>query len=322
MASALRRSSTGVWRVSDLTWLPTKLIGELPLWFRGRVALEIGRRKLLFAAATAVTTASQSVHGRGQYASVSQQELDEAIALHELWLTDMKAGRRCVFAGRRLSGLKFGLDGGRPVDLNGADFAQADLSGTEADDILFHHCNFNGAKFDRCRWLRPVFAFADMRRTSAKSVEWGISGRREVKWDISGQPRSETRSLADFSHAALRDADLSDAKICGYFYGTKMNGASLKRADISFSDFLGPKHYEMSFSRATLSGASLRNCQISAATFLNADCTEADFSHTVFSDVQMKGCNLNGARFDGAEIECTPFSTEQIDQANIRRGVG
>ena len=91
----------------------------------------------------------------------------------------MNAGQRCVLSGRDLSGLRFGRLGGGPVDLNGADFAQADLSGTEADDILVHHCSFNGATFDGCHWRRPVFAFADMRRASAKRVIWGTPGPRD-----------------------------------------------------------------------------------------------------------------------------------------------
>ena len=56
-----------------------------------------------------------------------------------------------MFGGRDLSGLQFGVLGGAPIDLNGADFAGADLSGTDADDILVHHCNFNGARFDESR---------------------------------------------------------------------------------------------------------------------------------------------------------------------------
>jgi uncharacterized protein YjbI with pentapeptide repeats len=205
----------------------------------------------------------------------------------------MNTGQRCTFAGRDLSGLQFGILGGAPIDLNGADFAQAVLSGTEADDILVHHCSFNGARFDGSHWRQPIFAFADMRRSSAKRVKWGTLGR-------SGSAR---RSLANFSHTVQHYADLSEARICGFFYGTKMIGACLRRADLSFSDFLGPKYYDVSFSTAQLSGAKLRHCQISSATFFNADCTGADFSHTVFSDVRMKGCNLTGACLQNAEFE-------------------
>jgi uncharacterized protein YjbI with pentapeptide repeats len=132
-----------------------------------------------------------------------------------------------------------------------------------------------------------------MRRASAKRVIWGTPGPR----DLSEPPR------ADFSHVVLRDADLTEARICGYFYGTKLVGASLVRADCCHSNFLGPKHYEMTFSGAQMRGAKLRHCQISSATFFNADCAGVDFSHTVFSDVRMDGCNLSDACFRNAEFE-------------------
>jgi hypothetical protein len=97
--------------------------------------MSIDRRTILFAAAALATT-SQYAESHTREKPVSQQELDEAIRLHGLWLADMNTGQRCMFGGRDLSGLQFGVLSGGPIDLNGADFTQADLSGTEADDIL------------------------------------------------------------------------------------------------------------------------------------------------------------------------------------------
>jgi uncharacterized protein YjbI with pentapeptide repeats len=275
--------------------------------------MNINRRNILFgtAAVAVATTAVQSAQAYKQNKRVSQQELDEAIRLHGMWLANMNTGQRCMFGERDLSGLRFGSLDGAPTNLSGADFTQADLSGTEADEILVHHCSFNGARFDGCHWRRPVFAFADLRRASAKRVIWGMPGRHG----------SARRSLADFSHTVLHDADLSEARICGFFYGTKMVGACLRRADLSFSDFLGPKYYDVSFSTAQLSGAKLRHCQISSATFFNANCTETDFSHTEFSDVRMNGCNLSGACFRNAEFERWMISPDQMCQADLREAI-
>jgi uncharacterized protein YjbI with pentapeptide repeats len=93
--------------------------------------MNIDRRRLLVAAAVVVNTTSQSAQGSEQGKLVSQ--LDEAIRLHGMWLADVSTGQRCMFGGRDLSGLQFGVLGGGPTNHNGADFAQADLSGT--DDI-------------------------------------------------------------------------------------------------------------------------------------------------------------------------------------------
>jgi uncharacterized protein YjbI with pentapeptide repeats len=270
--------------------------------------MNIDRRHILLGAGAIATTGTQREKAYAQWSRLSQPELDEAIRLHTRWLVDINTGQRCALAGHNLSGLRFGHAGRAIVNLSGADFTQADLSGTEADDILVHHCSFNGARFDGCHWRQPVFAFADLRRASAKGVKWGTPGPR----DPSEPPR------ADFSHAVLRDADLTEARICGYFYGAKLIGASLVQADLSHSNFLGPKHYEMTFSGAQMRGAKLRHCQISSASFFNADCTNTDFSHTEFWDVCVEGCNLNGARFRGAVLERAIFSPDQVRQADLR----
>lgn len=140
--------------------------------------MELDRRNFLLAAATsAAPDASRSALGYEKPTRVLQSELDEAIDLHDRWLSDNKVGQRCTFAYRDLSGLLIGGPNGVPVNLSGADFTQADLSGTEAYDIWVPHCSFNGATFDGCRWRKPVFAYSDMRRASAKAVKWGTRHR-------------------------------------------------------------------------------------------------------------------------------------------------
>jgi uncharacterized protein YjbI with pentapeptide repeats len=279
-----------------------------------RDEMNINRRNMLFSTAAFAATATRPEAAQAHNYSnrVSQDELNEAIRLHRLWLADINTGQRCVFGVRDLSGLQFRMIGGEPINLSGADFAQADLSGTEADDIPVHHCNFNGATLEGCRWRRPVFAYADMRRISAKGAEWGIPAPRG----------SVERSLVDFSHAVLFDANLDESRICGFFYGTKLRGASLKQADLSYSDFLGPKYHEMSFSGARLTRAKLRHCDMSSVSFFKADCSGVDFSDTVFSDVRMRGCNLTGASFKRTEIERTTFAFDQVAQSKFLRWNG
>jgi len=255
--------------------------------------MHINRRHILLGAGSTATTGLRPVPTRAQAKRVSQPELDEAIRLHAMWLANINDGQRCIFNGRDLSGLRFGNQGGPPVNLSSADFTQTDLSGTQADDILIDHCSFNGAKFDSCHWRQPVFAFADLRRASAKQVTWGTPGPRD--------PLEPPR--ADFSHAALHDADLTGATISGFFFGTKLVRARLCHADLSYSNFLGPKFYETTFTSAQMIGAKLRHCQISSVSFYSANCTEVDFSHSDFFEVRMKGCNLSDACFSNATFE-------------------
>jgi uncharacterized protein YjbI with pentapeptide repeats len=254
--------------------------------------MHTSRRHILLGAGATATTGIQPTPALA-LKRVSQSELDRAILLHAMWLANINDGQRCMFNGRDLSGLRFGNQGGPPVDLSGADFAQADLSGTQADNILIDHCSFNGAKLDNCHWQQPVFAFADLRRASAKQVTWGMPDPR----DPFEFPH------ADFSHAVLYDADLTEAKVAGFFFATKLFRARLCHADLSYSTFFGPKFCETTFTGAQMIGAKLRYCQISSASFYNANCTEVDFSYSDFSEVRMIGCNLSGTCFSNAKFE-------------------
>jgi hypothetical protein len=51
--------------------------------------MNIARRHLLFGAVSFATAGSQCVRDDASATRVSQQELDEAIRLHGMWLTDM-----------------------------------------------------------------------------------------------------------------------------------------------------------------------------------------------------------------------------------------
>jgi uncharacterized protein YjbI with pentapeptide repeats len=254
--------------------------------------MQMSRRHFFVAATTTATTGLRPALARTQNKRVSQSELDEAIQLHAMWLASINDGQRCSFSGSDLSGLRFGNEGGPPVSLSGADFAQANLSGTQADDILIDRCCFNGANLDNCKWRRPVFAFADLRRVSAKQALWGAPNLQDP--DLSS---------ADFSYAALHDADLADATLSGFFFDTKLYRTCLSHADLSYSTFFGSKFCETTFTGANMIRAKLRYCRISSARFYNSNCTEVDFSHSEFSEVRMRYCNLSGACFANATFE-------------------
>jgi uncharacterized protein YjbI with pentapeptide repeats len=269
--------------------------------------VNIDRRSVLIGATALATATSKPAQSATNGDRVSQDELDEAILLHSMWRADMDSGCRCMFAARDLSGLKF-VGGSSPVDLSGADFTRADLSATVAGHILVHHSSFNGAKLDASRWKHPVFAYADMRRVSAKGAKWGAPGDRD----------STDRITADFRHTTLKNADLTGAQICGFFYGSNMGNSSLVEADLSFGDFIGPNcYFDMNFAGARLRGAKLRHCRISQASFLNADCCDADFLGSQFSGVNMDGCRLTGANFKGVEIDRTVFSLDQMQKTDL-----
>jgi hypothetical protein len=65
--------------------------------------MNINRRSIIFATAAVAVATSRSALGHKQGQRVSQQELDEAIRLHGMWLANMNTEQRCMFGGRNLS---------------------------------------------------------------------------------------------------------------------------------------------------------------------------------------------------------------------------
>jgi uncharacterized protein YjbI with pentapeptide repeats len=266
-------------------------------------SLKINRRKVVFGATIVAATTSHYAQSAEPGRRVSQNEFDEAVRLHGMWLTNIASGRRCTFAGRDLSGLKLSSKDDQLTNLSGADFSQADLSATEADNISLEHCNFNGASLDGSRWRRPVFAYADMRRITAKGAKWGVPSEID----------SVNRVAADCTHTFLNNSDLTGAQICGFFYGSCLAETLLVEADLSFSNLIGLSEltFGLNLSHARLDAAKLRRCRIVDACLFNSVCRNTDFTGTSFSNVILTGGDFRGASFRDTQLERTEISPEQ-----------
>ena len=64
--------------------------------------MDLKRRNILLGSMALAAAPLISTRGGAAQNRVSQNELDEAIGLHGLWLEDATKGRRCVFGGRNL----------------------------------------------------------------------------------------------------------------------------------------------------------------------------------------------------------------------------
>ena len=110
---------------------------------------------------------------------MNQQELDEVVWLHNMWLRDEEGGERAVLKGANLRGAKL-----RDMVLNRADFRGADLS--EAD-----------------------LALADLRKADLREAK--LTGANLYAASLCGADLSG----ADFGEANLDDASLSEAVLSG-----------------------------------------------------------------------------------------------------------
>ncbi len=231
----------------------------------------IGRRRFLAAAfATLAPLPSQAVsHGRRR---VTQDELDDAIALHRLWLEDRTRGRRANFASCDLSGLDFGFSAQGQVVLRNADFTGADLNSIGGNDVNFHHASLQYANLAGSHLKAPVFSNAVLNGADCRNVVWGwpSAGTALVPGPV--QPSEH----AVFMNASLAEAVFDHGRIRGYFYDCSLTAASLVVTDLSQSQFAGPSGANR-FGRARLIETSFRYAQISTAVFEGAVIARTDF---------------------------------------------
>jgi uncharacterized protein YjbI with pentapeptide repeats len=145
-------------------------------------------------------------------AKVSQEELNDAIVSHGNWLRDLRTGKRADFSERDLSGLRFSNEQTKLVNLRGADFTAADMTGVTGGDVSFLRASLHDAHLSSSRFERVCFIHASLRRARCSDVVWG--------WDAASmrEPgRVDPYHSSGFQHTDASHADFSRATIRGFF---------------------------------------------------------------------------------------------------------
>ncbi|OSJ13748.1 hypothetical protein BST63_18870 [Bradyrhizobium canariense] len=230
----------------------------------------IARRSIL--AAGVALAAFHKSPKRSSRRRVTQGELEEAKALHGLWLEGKSYGQRANFAYCDLSGLDFGSTAESQVVLRNADFTGADLSGVGGNDVNFHHASLQYASLVSSHFKSPVFSNAVLDGADCRNVHWGCS-EKTIRVNLCEEDASKN---AVFMNTSLAGTNFDYGRVKGYFYDCSFSSASFAGAQLSWSHFEGPVDGNR-FDRAKLIDTSFRHTKISAATFRRATVTRADF---------------------------------------------
>lgn len=236
----------------------------------------IGRRSLLKAFSGSLgclsvfSPSAPAIHQRGR--PVSQSALRGALADHARWQEDRTRGKRADFAGRDLSGLDFGIDNPEQVQLRGADFTEADLSGIRGNDVNFYHASLQYAKLSYSHLKAPVFRGAILFNADCRNAVWGWPARDAPL--CPGQVAASDRAV--FMSTCLQSVKFDRARIRGYFHGCSLSGAALYFSDFSQSEFLGNDD-DNRFAGAMLVETKFHHATIKSAKFDKAIIRRADF---------------------------------------------
>jgi uncharacterized protein YjbI with pentapeptide repeats len=241
--------------------------------------MTISRRNFLARLTGAATAGAMSAPATANARSrrISQGDLDGAIEKHALWLEDRDRGTRAAFPDCDLSGLNFHCETNALVNLRGADFANADLSGVTGNLVSFRRASLHYARLSGSRFTEPGFIDASLRGAICDNVVWGWNVRpSEIDATI------EPGAGAVMFNCDAGKADFKQARIRGHFLETNFVAASLVDADLSHSTFTGSHLQETSFFAADLTRARFHQVEIAYARFNQATLADTDFSSTTF----------------------------------------
>jgi fluoroquinolone resistance protein len=172
-----------------------------------------------------------------------------------------------------------------------------------------------GARFQRCRLIRPRFSHADLREAVFEDCLMADAAQQKGAAFAFTRLDEARFTRCDLTHARFEGADL---------YAVTMDACNLLGATISRSSFsrafgrnvirTAATLTDCNFELADLSGARLAACDLSRSRFREADLSGAD----------LEGANLTGADLfqavvDGLKLAGADLRTAEISGLDLRR---
>jgi uncharacterized protein YjbI with pentapeptide repeats len=225
------------------------------------------------AAAISVAAAAAPAIVKRENSKVSQDELTASMISHGAWLENPRQGTRANFCDRNLSGLNFSSGSDALVNLRGADFTSADMTGITGRNVSFLRASLHDARLSWSRFEQVSFDHASLRRSKCDNVVWG--------WGASSKRnpgRVDPCESSGFQYTDAGYADFYRATIRGLFHEARFVAARIREADFSYSDFCGTGFSCTTFHAADLSSAKFRFANLSHVNFSSAKCTGTDFA--------------------------------------------
>lgn len=202
--------------------------------------------------------------------SISQDQLDALISLHERFLLGRVGGRRAslkrtdisglVLKGRNLRQADFSGCVMRHMNLSEAIFQEACLYACDLSFSNLHQANFIRADLRGVRIESANLAGADLERADMRSGALASDGLYTAPQPVNfrGANLTGARLVGSMAH----QADFSDALMAGAQVSqADLRGAKLQNADLSGADLSGSQLDGASLSNTILVGANLTNIQ-------------------------------------------------------------
>lgn len=183
------------------------------------------------------------------------------------------------------------------------------------EDAALSNTVLAGARFQRCRLIRPRFSHADLREAVFEDCVFADTERQKGAAFAFSRLDEARFTRCDLTHARFEGTDL---------YAVVMDACNLLGATFSRSGFsrafgrnvvrTAAALTDCNFDLADLSGARLPGCDLTRSRFREADLSAAD----------LEGANLTGADLfqaivDGLKLAGADLRTAEISGLDLRR---
>lgn len=199
------------------------------------------------------------------------------------------------------------------VELENADFTNANLYSTEFLNVNFRGAKFSDANLHSVRCRKSYFMKAEFPNANLRSAKF--SGPMNLQETIFS---GANLSFAEFTGTNLAKADFSNANLAaGDFSDTSIWKAKFSDAILRESKFSNANLRQSEFPSANLKGAEFPHADMGRARFPNADLAEAEFSNADLWWAEFPAANLDRADFSKADLERSTFSRACLKEATF-----
>ncbi len=219
------------------------------------------------------TSTQKRIPDPNELQRISQEELNEIIAKHAMYLRGQSGGARAIIQFRDIS----------QANLRAVDLSQADFTGSMFIETDLSNSVFVGASFFACDLRNANLFEANLSRADLRGAY--IAG-------------------ADLTRANLNEADLRTGKIMkraenGSIEDRKYSGSKgpvtvLAGANMLETNMVKVNASEADFTDANLCGANLTQADIQSACFESANLTDGDLSGANLSKTSFKSSIIAG----------------------------
>ena len=217
--------------------------------------------------------------------SMTQDQLDALVKLHERYLDGRIGGRRAAL---------------KRVDLTGLSLADTNMRQADFSGCMMRHMDLSNASFQEAALYACDLSFADLNNTSF--VRADLRGARIESANLSG---------ANLERADLRSGALA---MDGNYHPPQT--VNFKGANLSGARLAGTMANNADFSDANMSQVNIQHADLRGASFVGADLSGADMSGVQLSGAKLDNAILAGVDF--SEVRDTGYDlSKAITDSNV-----